>query len=74
MLLRKKEVETLEQKAFIVWHYYEDGKLVDYSITSFTGSDSDLDDCLRNDAFREPRNNGKKEGERIVILHQVILL
>lgn len=61
-------------EAIIVWYYYENGKLVDYSITRFTGSDKQLEDCLRGGAPGGPRNKDKKEGERIVILNQVILL
>jgi len=64
----------MNRKAIIVWHYYENGKLVDYSITMFTGDDEQLADCLRNDAFGRRSNEGKKKGERIIILHQVVLL
>ena len=61
-------------RAFIVWHYYEDGKLVDYSITRFEGNEVQMDDCLRNDLTGEPTNKNKKEGEKRTILHQVVLL
>ena len=64
----------MEREAMIVWHYYENGKLVDYSITRFTGNHQQLEKCLRDNVFGGPINKLKKEGERIVILHQVVLL
>jgi len=61
-------------KAIIVWHYYKDGKIVDYSTTEFYGSLQKLMDCLDNDPNGNPRNKDKKEGERTCILHQVLIL
>jgi hypothetical protein len=67
-------VVVLERKAIIVWHYYKDGKVVNYSTTRFKGDDTQLDDCLKNDVSGKRRNEEKKEGDTIVILHQVVLL
>ena len=61
--------------AIIVWHYYEDGKLVDYSITEISTIGSmelDLVKFLKTDVSGERRNKG--ETKRKVILHQVIIL
>lgn len=61
-------------KAIIVWHYYENGKIVDYSTTQFQGSEEQLMDCLKNDDTGKPTNIGKKDGERVIILHQIVFL
>ena len=61
-------------RAIIVWHYYEDGKLVDYSITDFTGDEGQLHHCLKSDVYGKPKNEGKEETARRVILHGVIPL
>jgi|GEM_PF-3680015 len=64
----------MEKRAIIIWHYYENGVLVDYATSRFTGNDAQLDDCIKNDESGKRKNNGKKKGERICILHQLIIL
>ena len=61
-------------EAIVVWHFYEEGKIVDYSITGFEGERNQLKDCLRRNAYGKGRNEEKKEKERRVILHQVVIL
>ena len=61
-------------KAIIIWHYYENGKIVDYSTTEFTGLPEMLKDCLDNNPSGNKRNIDKKVGERTCILHQVLIL
>lgn len=60
-------------KALIVWHYYENGKLVGYSTTNFEGGDKDLQDCLKKGETND-KEKKKVGGEKVVILQQVILL
>ena len=65
----------MNRKAIIVWHHYKNGKLVDFSITEFTGDDAQLVNFLKNNALSGERwNEGKTKGERRGILHQVVLL
>ena len=64
----------MEIQAIIVWHYYKEGMLVDYSITNFTGSHEELLDCLRNDVSGQRTNKERKNGKKRTILHQVIFM
>lgn len=65
----------MEYQAIIIWHYYREGKIIDYAVTDFiTGSKEDLIDSLKNDEFGKRKNADTKKGDRITILHDVIIL
>ena len=61
-------------RAIIVWHYYQEGKIVDYGITDFFGNRDHLLDSLRNNEFGERKNSDRKKGDIISVLHDVIML